>query len=308
MSQNLTAQTLAIVQAEMQQRQLPAEFQQTVEQWYLPLAQQVADLHQREQRCLLISFNGAQGSGKSTLTAFLQLILPQQFGLNAVTISIDDFYLTRAERQRLANEVHPLLATRGVPGTHDVQLASDTLACLRHCSPEHPCRLPLFDKSMDDRADPTQWAVIDRSVDVILFEGWCNHSPVSSSQELLHPINDLERDEDRDGRWRHYVNDQLALYHQRLFDQADLLVFLKVPSFEKVYEWRGLQEQKLAQSAGNLQGVMNEQQLKRFIQHYERITRQNLLKLPALADIMLTLNETHGIDAMYCKADEAGHV
>lgn len=307
MTLSLSPQALSIVQAEMQQRQLPAEFLKTVEHWYLPLAQQIAGLHRREKRCLLASFNGAQGSGKSTLTAFLQLILPQQFALNAVTLSIDDFYLTRAERLQLSKDVHPLLATRGVPGTHDVQLASDTLDCLRHCSEQNPCRLPQFDKSVDDRADMALWPVVSEPVDVILFEGWCNHSPLSSEQELLKPINDLERDEDVDGSWRRYVNEQLAVYHQRLFDQADLLVFLSVPGFEKVYEWRGLQEQKLAQNSGRQQGVMNEQQLKRFIQHYERITRQNLLQLPSLADIVLTLNDEHGIDAMSSNIDETDH-
>ena len=120
-----------------------------------------------------------------------------------------------------------------------------------------------------------------------------------SRQAIQQQINELERDEDPAALWRRYANDQLKIYHQQLFDLADMLVYLQVPSFEKVYEWRGLQEQKLAQSATeNNHAVMDEQQLARFIQHYERITRACLQQLPQRADLVLQLDEHHAIQSL----------
>jgi pantothenate kinase-related protein Tda10 len=70
-------------------------------------------------RPLVVGLTGPQGSGKSTLAARLPDLLAAA-GLNAGVLALDDLYLTKAERQRLAADVHPLFATRGVPGTHDV--------------------------------------------------------------------------------------------------------------------------------------------------------------------------------------------
>jgi len=286
-----------LLEREIQKRCLPSDFMSTVQRWYLPLAQQITKARVNEQGSLLVSFNGAQGSGKSTLTAFLKLILTHHFKLNTVEISIDDFYLTKQQRLQLAGEIHPLLETRGVPGTHDIKLAVDTINCLRRCSKNNPCRVPQFDKACDDRKSESDWPVISTPVDIILFEGWCNHAPVQTKQQLDQAVNELEQVDDHDGLWRSFVNDQLEIYHRQLFDQSDLLIYLQVPSFEKVYEWRGLQERKLSKD-NNLsnQAVMNEQQLKRFIQHYERITRSCLEKLPDQADIVLILNDQHAIE------------
>lgn len=298
----LTASLQSILQQEIEHHALPVDFITTVERWYLPVATRIAQRKQRKPGTLLVSFNGSQGSGKSTMTAFLVLMLKHQFALNTVEFSIDDFYLTHAERQRLGRDVHPLFVTRGVPGTHDVALAAHTIACLRQCDSDHPCRLPRFDKAVDDRAPESDWPEVAEPVEVMLFEGWCNNAPVQSDEELVEPINTLERSEDADGTWRHYANQQLARYHEKLFDQADLLVFLRAPSFEKVYEWRGLQEQKLARSGKSKKhAVMNEQQLQRFIHHYERITRSCLRHLPKRADIVLDLDAAHAIQALHEK-------
>ncbi|MDJ0832430.1 MAG: hypothetical protein QNJ69_02840 [Gammaproteobacteria bacterium] len=301
----MKAALLTLLQDEIRRRALPDDFLNTVEQWYLPTARYIYQQQLKKQQCLLVSFNGAQGSGKSTITAFLRLLLQHQFGLNTVEISIDDFYLTRAERQQLAEQVHPLFITRGVPGTHDVELARRTIDCLQHCDDSNPCQLPSFDKAVDDRRDPASWPLVQEPVQVILFEGWCNHAPVQTEQELEPPVNDFERDEDRSAAWRRYANDQLKVYHQQLFDMADMLVYLQVPSFEKVYEWRGLQEQKLAQAANeNKHAVMDQQQLARFIQHYERITRACLQQLPQSADLLLQLDEHHAIQALQVRQPE----
>jgi D-glycerate 3-kinase len=277
---------------------LPADFVAVVERWYLPIAARIAQAQSQQAGTLLVSISGAQGSGKSTLTAFLKLLLKAAWQLDAVDISLDDFYLTHTERQQLALAKHPLLATRGVPGTHDLALATAVFAELRQCSVSQPCQVPRFDKSVDDRRPAADWTVVDHGVDVILFEGWCNNAPVATAESLREPINRLETQEDPDGSWRHYVNACLGRYHQALFSQADLLVHIAIPSFDKVYEWRQLQEQKLAEKAEANAGVMDSVQLSRFIQHYERITRRCLEELPKTADIVLNLNAEHGVDGL----------
>ena len=277
---------------------LPADFVAVVERWYLPIAARIAQAQSQQAGTLLVSISGAQGSGKSTLTAFLKLLLKAAWQLDAVDISLDDFYLTHTERQQLALAKHPLLATRGVPGTHDLALATAVFAELRQCSVSRPCQVPRFDKSVDDRRPAADWTVVDHGVDVILFEGWCNNAPVATAESLREPINRLETQEDPDGSWRHYVNACLGRYHQALFSQADLLVHIAIPSFDKVYEWRQLQEQKLAEKAEANAGVMDSVQLSRFIQHYERITRRCLEELPKTADIVLNLNAEHGVDGL----------
>jgi len=300
-----------LLQQEITSRSLPDDFIQTIERCYLPVARQIATArdNQKPTQTFMVSFNGAQGSGKSTITAFLRLLLMHQFALNTLDISIDDFYRTHAQRVELSQTVHPLLITRGVPGTHDIDLALQTFDCLRHCDLSNPCPVPLFDKATDDRCGREFWREVTEPVDIVLFEGWCNHAPPQSQQELDGAINELERNEDADGVWRAYVNEQLKLYRRLLFSQADFLVFLQVPSFEKVYEWRGLQEKKLAASSqGDNHAVMNGLELKRFIQHYERITRQCLESLPQQADVILKLDDNHIIQSMEAKTKEAGHV
>ncbi len=295
LSDSLTQQ----LQQQIKQFDLPDTFMQSVEDYLLPLARHISAQAKLRDKSMLISINGSQGSGKSTMTVFLKLILQHHFNLSSAVVSIDDFYLTRAQRQQLAQKIHPLFETRGVPGTHDIGLAQTTLQRLKDCSPQLPCRIPVFDKSIDDRADEALWPIIKSPVDVILFEGWCNHAPPQSDQQLLDPINDLEKLEDPQAVWRKYVNQQLHEYHVNLFSKADMLIFMQIPSFEKVYEWRGLQEHKLKKSAGeSRQGVMDQQQLRRFIQHYERITRSCLKELPDTADIILTIDDDHRIAYM----------
>lgn len=287
------------LQQEIQRRSLPENFMQTIENWYLPVAEKIFETANNKTGTFLVSFNGSQGSGKSTITAFLKILLNHQFNLTTVEVSIDDFYLKRQDRLQLAKDIHPLFETRGVPGTHDLKLAVDTLDCLRQCSQQKSCAVPQFDKANDDRKKESEWPVLQQAVDVILFEGWCNHAPVESAQQLEVAINDLENDEDPEAIWRTYSNQQLIKYHRSLFDQADMLIFLQIPSFDKVYEWRGLQEKKLANDTVHKNhAVMNESQLKRFIQHYERVTRSCLRQLPLLADIIIYLNGQHAIESI----------
>ena len=93
--------------------------------WFSPLLEKYQTARDKP---LIIGINGSQGSGKSTLADYLCTMLNERYQLRCVSLSLDDFYLTKLERQQLASQVHPLLETRGVPGTHDIPLALETIA------------------------------------------------------------------------------------------------------------------------------------------------------------------------------------
>lgn len=243
-----------------------------------------------------VGINGAQGSGKSTLCKILSLILHRAYDLNVVTLSIDDLYLRRNEREALANSVHPLLLTRGVPGTHDMQLGEALFSQLKGVEGE--VTLPCFDKATDDRSAEKSWPKVKLPVDMVLFEGWCVATKPEADAILENPVNELEEKEDANGKWRHYVNEKLANEYQQLFDQLHTLVMLQIPSFDKVIQWRSLQEKKLREQKGEQAGVMDEKSLKRFIMHYERLTKASLQEMPARAGLLLKLNDEHQIESV----------
>lgn len=265
----------------LQQRQLPADYIHTLNQIVKPLCQQLAEACRRQPAPLVLGLNGAQGSGKSTLAAFVQQSLMAGYSLSSVVISLDDIYLTRQQRQRLARDIHPLLQTRGVPGTHDIELGVNTLQQLLQAAPDQETAIPRFDKATDERCPEAEWDHHLGRPDLIVLEGWCVGACPQTDAALQAPVNALERNEDTAGIWRRYVNQCLAVDYPALFRLIDRLVYLAVPDFNQVYQWRAVQERKLkaAQSRG-----MQEDELQRFIQHFERLTRHMMSDIPAQAD------------------------
>lgn len=263
----------------IQAERLPADYVQVVESHWKPLSTAIAR-KAASRTPLIVGINGAQGSGKTTVCRFLELLLKQR-SLRAVTLSLDDLYLTHAERLQLAAEVHPLFATRGVPGTHAIGLAfgiiEDVLA-------GRPFEIPRFDKAFDDRSNET--TRITGPVDVLLFEGWCVGARPQEPDRLKRPINVLEAEEDTDGVWRTLVNHWLGEDYAKLFRLIDLMVMLKVDSFDAVLANRRMQEQKLADLNPIGPGLLDEDELVRFISHYERLTRHMLAEMPERADIV----------------------
>ena len=136
----------------------------------------------------------------------------------AVALSLDDLYLTRAERDDLARTIHPLFATRGPPGTHDVELGLATLAALDR---GEPVALPRFDKAIDDRVSTGPIHHAPPECRLVIFEGWCVGAIAQGQAALSRPVNALERDEDPDAVWRGYVNDQLGGPYHELFARLD---------------------------------------------------------------------------------------
>lgn len=238
----------------------------------------------------VVGLAGGQGSGKSTLAQLTGCMLEREFGLRAAVLALDDLYLPKAERQRLAGQVHPLFATRGVPGTHDAALGEALIDALTHGA--GPVAMPRFDKGGDDRLDASWWPTLEAPVDVVLFEGWCVGAEPEPVAALTAPVNDLERQQDPDGRWRRAVNDALSVYRDGLFAAIEALVFLAVPDFAAVLRWREAQEAQLRQHAA---GAMTPDQVSRFVAHYERLTRAMLRQAPATADLILRLDGGHRV-------------
>lgn len=247
-------------------------------------------LLERMQRPIVVGICGAQGSGKSTVSAGLAERL-RATGLKVALLSIDDIYLTHEERDALA-EVHPLLLTRGVPGTHDVELG---LRTIDSCGKAGICMLPRFSKRDDTREPVNAWEKVEGPVDIMLLEGWCVGAVPQAEDALAEPVNPLEAREDPDGRWRRYVNDCLAHDYQRLFDRIDWLVLLGAPSFDCVAGWRKEQEHKLRASllaaGASLGATLDDAGVDRFIQHYQRITQHILTEMPGRADLTIRLDK-----------------
>jgi len=274
--------SLAWVDAFLRAEGLPPGYRALIERVHAPLAARIAERlrsgHGRaagpagaSHRPFVVGLCGPQGSGKSTLVASLRHLL-QERALHVAVLSLDDLYLTRAERAALAHRVHPLLATRGVPGTHDVALG---LEVIRRLGGPGAVALPAFDKARDERRPDAQWPRVTAPVDLLLFEGWCVGARPQPDEALAAPVNALEREEDPDGRWRRYVNAALAGPYQALFATIDELVLLAAPGFDAVYGWRLQQERKLRE------------RLARFIQLFERLTRYILAEMPGRAHVVI---------------------
>lgn len=242
----------------------------------------LADALDRDLRVHAVA--GLQGTGKSTLASQL-VAAARQRGLRAVALSIDDFYLGRRERLALGRRVHPLCATRGPPGTHDVPLACEVLDAL---AARAPVRLPRFDKIADRRLPPSRWPVV-RDVDLVVFEGWCLKVPPQAPDALRAPVNPLERDEDPAGAWRRWVNDALARDYPPLWDRLPRLLFLQAPGFGVVPAWRWQQERTL-QASHPGRRTMDHGAVLRFVQFFERVSRHALATLPAIADEVVALD------------------
>ena len=278
---------------------LPDSYREDAFEFFVPLVDLIANRALDSEHTLYVGINGAQGTGKTTLGKLLVTLLSAR-EFRVANFSIDDFYLTQSERNQLAESQHPLLATRGVPGTHDISLLMTKFEELKNLKAEQVCELPRFNKAIDDRCGTEDWQKLIGPIDAVILEGWFVGAPPQATRDIELPINALEKTEDADGSWRKYANYQLADQYQSAFDQLDLLIMLKAPSFKQVSEWRSLQEEKLKKIGPiDSPGIMDEEQLARFIQHYERLTRHCLEYLPVKADVLFDLDTDHRITGVY---------
>ena len=278
--------------------QLPESYLSMAESAFSPLIDEFNTQYQVNQKTYIIGINGCQGSGKSTLADYLCTVVAEKYHLPTVALSLDDFYLTKAERIELARKIHPLLAQRGVPGTHDVNLAIDTISSL---ASGNKALITRFDKSMDDRVPEANSETITGHIGLIVIEGWCFGAKPQAPNSLIEPVNHLERLEDPDGVYRDYVNTALATQYPQLFELVDSTAMLRAPSFKTVFEWRLEQEQKLIEKLRSTKtdpasvSTMSDQEIRRFIQNFQRITEHCLEEMPTRVDHLFQLNAARQI-------------
>ncbi|WP_312781576.1 kinase [Brevundimonas sp.] len=226
--------------------------------------------HARPGDAPLIGIAGAQGSGKTTLAR----AAAERWG--AACLSLDDVYLTKAEREAKGRALHPLFAVRGPPGTHDLALLETTIAALRAAGPNSRTPLPAFDKLSDDRRPTAEWPMFANRPSAVLVDGWCLGATAQAEADLAAPINALEREQDGPGVWRRAANTDLAGPYAKTFARFDAILFLKAPSFNAVLDWRCEQEAGLMGLAPSDLPAERRAELAVFIQAFERITRHML--------------------------------
>jgi D-glycerate 3-kinase len=278
---------------------LPKAYLDFALKWFKPLCDSI-QLHHNESitskassnRPYFIGINGCQGSGKSTLSGLMCHLFNTYYDKKSIVLSLDDFYYTKAERIKLAQTVHPLLATRGVPGTHDTQILSKVIQSL---ALNKPVDIPIFDKSVDDRAPVSKWQNIVSPVDIVIIEGWCWGTQAQEEKSLDTAVNELEQKHDCDGTWRRYVNSTLKNTYTPLYAHMNTWVFLQAPSFDAVYAWRLQQEENLKQRVGNASNIMSDEDILIFIQYYQRLTQHTLCTQGNHADFIFELDHTRNI-------------
>jgi len=245
---------------------------------------------------LIIGLAGGQGTGKTTITSIITIILKKYFKLDVFKISIDDFYKTIKQRILLSKNKHPLLMTRGVPGTHDIDIMLNFFKKIK-VKNFKILKLPKFNKGVDDRCKQNLWYKIQSKPDVVILEGWCVGARSQNSKELKKLVNSLEKIHDQNFKWRQYVNYQLKTKYKKLFNQLDYIFFLKAKNFSLLRRWRLKQEKKLWLKSKNKKNlkIMNKNKVKNFMDTYQRITQQMFKDMPKYSSIVMNLNNDHEI-------------
>ncbi len=253
-----------------------------------------------EKKPYFVGLAGGQGTGKTTISSLIRIILIKYFKLNVFRISIDDFYKTRKERINLSKRVHPMLLTRGVPGTHDINMV---LNFFRNSKSKKfkRLKLPTFNKAIDDRFNKKRWYDLKKRPDVIIFEGWCVGAKSEKNDTLNKTINSLEKAKDQKKIWRKYVNNQLKSKYKNLYSQLNCLVYLKAKNFSLLQKWRLKQERKLWVKNKVKSKIMSRGDVLNFMQTYQRITQNMFRNMPKYASVIFNLNSNHQIKSAVYK-------
>ncbi|MBD1135057.1 uridine kinase [Pelagibacterales bacterium SAG-MED47] len=255
-----------------------------------------------QKRPYFVGLAGGQGTGKTTISSLIRIILTKYFKLNVFRISIDDFYKTRKERIILSKKVHPMLLTRGVPGTHDINMMLNFFKKSKNKKFKR-FKLPTFNKAIDDRFNKKKWYDLNNRPDVIIFEGWCVGAKSEKNNSLRKTINPMEKIKDQKQIWRKYVNQQLKSKYKNLYSQLNCLIYLKAKNFSLLQKWRLKQERKLwLKSKKNSKlKIMSRGDVIKFMQTYQRITQNMFRYMPKYASVIFNLNNNHQIASVIYK-------
>jgi D-glycerate 3-kinase len=267
-----------------------------LKKFYLPISVMINEEYSKSKRVKVIGLTGGQGSGKSTISNILKIILKEGFNLETVIFSIDDFYKTFKERKLMSKRISPLFLTRGVPGTHDTRMLYSCINNLKK-SKFNKIMIPKFDKSIDDRSSKSKWIKVNKKPHIVIFEGWCVGVTPQKKKDLIVPINKLEKEKDKKKIWRLRVNKELIGKYQKIFSLIDKLIFLKVPSFKYIFKWRLLQERKLRITSKGKK-TMTEKEIENFIMFYERLTKHMFKNLYRKSDTVINIDKKHRLKSI----------
>ena len=238
-------------------------------------------------------FGGSQGIGKSSFINIISKTIEKFYNKKILLLSLDNYYLSRKQRLQLSKKIHQLLITRGVPGTHDIEKLFKNIKQFNKS--KYPITTPLFDKLIDDTTKSTK--ITKTKCDILFLEGWCCGSSEIPKKILHKNINNLEKIKDPKYQWRNFYNNKLKLEYKKLFKLFDELIFLKTSSFDNVFEWRFKQE-KYNQSKNKKSKKMSTDEIKIFIQHYEKLTKWMLKDLNKKAQIVIKFEKNHKISSV----------
>jgi len=238
-------------------------------------------------------FGGSQGIGKSSFINIISKTIEKFYNKKILLLSLDNYYLSKKERLLLSKQKHQLLITRGVPGTHDIKKLIKNIKQFN--KGKYPITIPLFDKLIDDTSKSTK--IIKAKCDILFLEGWCCGSSEIPKKILHKNINNLEKIKDPKYQWRNFYNNKLKLEYKKLFKLFDELIFLKTSSFDNVFKWR-LSQEKTNQSKNKKSKRMTPNEIKIFIQHYEKITKWMLKDLNKKAQVVIKFEKNHKISSI----------
>ena len=238
-------------------------------------------------------FGGSQGIGKSSFINIISKTIEKFYDKKILLLSLDNYYLSKKQRLLLSKKIHKLLVTRGVPGTHNIK---ELVKNVKQFNQEkYPITTPLFDKLIDDRIKLNK--TIKTKCDILFLEGWCCGSSEIPKKFLYKNINYLEKINDPNNKWRNFYNNKLKIEYKKLFKLFDELIFLKTSSFDNVYKWR-LKQEKTNQSKNKKSKRMTPNEIKFFIQHYEKITKWMIKDLNKKAQIVIQFEKNHKISSI----------
>jgi len=238
--------------------------------------------------------SGSQGIGKSTILRLLEENFTHFYKKKLLSLSLDNYYLSKTKRMHMSTNIQPLLITRGVPGTHDIKKLSSDINKFENSY--YPIKIPIFNKLKDERSK--KYKIIDFKTDILILEGWCCGSPPLTAKYLKKNINLLERKFDKTNIWRNYYNHKLKTTYLKLFNRFDHLIYLKAPDFNSVLKWRLKQEKRMTKNKKNKIYAMNNKQIKNFIQYYEKITKWMIRELPFKSKVVIYVDKNQKIKKM----------
>tara|TARA_Y100001970_G_scaffold291467_1_gene428697 strand:- start:199 stop:1062 length:864 start_codon:yes stop_codon:yes gene_type:complete len=233
--------------------------------------------------------SGSQGVGKSTLSKLIKIIIEKNSSKNVMLLSIDDYYFSKNDRYKLSQQIHPLFMTRGVPGTHYIKKLKGHIEKFE--KKHFPILTPTFNKLKDDISNKTK---IINKADILILEGWCCGANPIENKFLYKNLNRLERELDKEFKWRKYYNLKLKNEYQKIFKSFDKIIYIQPPSFQFVLKWRYAQEKNNAKKTKN-KIFMNKNTTRNFILYYEKLTKWMLKNMPAKADMLIKVDKNQKI-------------